>query len=319
MIQNYDSQPSRSRFQILAISGGGYRGLFSATVLAALEATVPIGTSLADYFDLITGTSVGGLLAIGLASGIRASDLQMAIRMNGPDIFKRASVIQGSRYSAAALEKAVVKILGRDAAKQPFSSLPRKTLVCATDFTDFRPVHFRSYSAGPRPGSSETLLDIALATTAAPTYFPPHVLNNHLLVDGGLFANAPDAIAILDAEAHLDTTLENIHVLSIGTMSPTLAQMPTDHSPDPGRLGWVRKFHLIEGILEVQEQVGCEMARGLIGGRWKRLDQKPSAQQAASLELDNISADTTQLLQASAAQAVDLSDPSLGNFLRTPT
>lgn len=319
MAWDFDTEPTRSRFQILAISGGGYRGLFSAAVLAALEARLPVGKGLVDYFDLLTGTSVGGLLAIGLAGGIRASKLQEAIRTNGPDIFKRTGITKGSKYSAVALEKAISTMLGHEAAQGPFSSLPKKALVCATDFTDFKPVLFRSYPAGLKPANPERLLDVALATTAAPTYFPPHVLNNHLLVDGGLFANAPDAIAILDARAHLNTALENIHVLSIGTMSPALAKMPTDRSPDPGLLGWYRKLHLIEGMLEVQEQVGCETARRLIGARWKRLDQSPSAQQAASLTIDNISADTTQLLEASASRVVDLSDTTLGNFLRAPT
>lgn len=318
MTQSYNSQPSQSRIQILAISGGGYRGLFSAAALAAIEAQQTTG-SLTDYFDLITGTSVGGLLAMGLASGIRASELQTAIRTNGPEIFKRTKTRLGSKYSAAALETAIVKILGRDAAERPFSSLPKKVLVCATDFTDCKPVHFRSYPAGPIPANSETLLDVALATTAAPTYFPPHVLNGQLLVDGGLFANAPDAIAILDAQAYLHTTLENIHVLSIGTMSPTRALIPTHRSPDPSHFGWYFKFRFIDRVLEVQERAGCEMARRLIGERWKRLDEKPNAQQAPFLKLDNVSADTTRLLQASGAQVVDFSDPVLGNFLRTPT
>ena len=123
--------PAERPFRILALSGGGYRGLFTAALLAKLEAALG-NVRLRDRVDLIAGTSIGGLLALGLSIGIPAAELQRGLRTHGPIIFDQNFRILGlkvpfikkhhvpkalrgvfaARYRSEPLEKAIDDILG---------------------------------------------------------------------------------------------------------------------------------------------------------------------------------------------------------------
>jgi len=76
--------------QILAIDGGGIKGVFPAAFLAKIEETT--GKRIVDHFDLIVGTSTGGIIAIGLALGLPASEILQFYESYGPKIFA------GNRY-----------------------------------------------------------------------------------------------------------------------------------------------------------------------------------------------------------------------------
>ena len=69
------SWPADRDFRILSIDGGGIRGILPLVLLAELERAFLRGKSVAGYFDLIAGTSTGGIVALGLGAGLRASDL----------------------------------------------------------------------------------------------------------------------------------------------------------------------------------------------------------------------------------------------------
>src|SRR5580700_7112905 len=79
--------PKDRRFRILSIDGGGIRGIFPAAVLAGLERRFTGGRSIANYFDLIAGTSTGGILALGLGAGYNASDLLELYTLRGCEVF----------------------------------------------------------------------------------------------------------------------------------------------------------------------------------------------------------------------------------------
>lgn len=81
-----EERRSRRDRHLQSLSGGGYRGLFTATVLAAAERVG--GRKLASCFDMIAGTSIGGILAIGIACGVPATDLAALIREHGTSIFE---------------------------------------------------------------------------------------------------------------------------------------------------------------------------------------------------------------------------------------
>lgn len=87
------SNPAIPPFQILCLSGGGYRGLYTATLLEELEKEAQ--NPLAEVFDLIAGTSIGGILAIGLAAGVPAATLRKAFEDHGGEIFPRFYKIRG--------------------------------------------------------------------------------------------------------------------------------------------------------------------------------------------------------------------------------
>jgi patatin-like phospholipase/acyl hydrolase len=82
-------------FRILSLDGGGIKGAFSASVLAQLEQDT--GHRVAKHFDLITGTSTGGIIAIGLGLGISAREIRDFYAERGPTIFPGTSLVQRAR------------------------------------------------------------------------------------------------------------------------------------------------------------------------------------------------------------------------------
>jgi uncharacterized protein len=170
----------RDPFQILSLSGGGFRGLYTATLLEKLEKEAD--KPLSEVFDLIAGTSIGGILAIGLAAGVKASKLREAFEQNAEYIFPRFHTIKGirilprldtgilrGRYPQRGLKATVESILSGAASIQ---DLKTKILVSSVDVTDNAARIFTSEDQNYR---STPLVDIALATSAAPSYFPEHI------------------------------------------------------------------------------------------------------------------------------------------------
>src|SRR5580765_1488551 len=108
-----------SRFRILSIDGGGIKGVFPAAFLAAIEENLP--HPISQYFDLITGTSTGGIIALGLGFGLSASQLLEFYIKRGPMIFpkERRRLWRrwtldwfGSRYQSTALRSALTDVFG---------------------------------------------------------------------------------------------------------------------------------------------------------------------------------------------------------------
>jgi uncharacterized protein len=207
------------RFQILALDGGGYKGMFSAAVLARLEED--LGTSILDHFDLVAGTSTGGVIALALGAGKTPREVVDFYVDHGPRIFehrRRRTIRQmvRSKYDVEPLQLALEGVLGDRFLWQ--SSVP----LCVPSYdlrTDkvhlFRTPHSERLARDWR----ERMVDVALATSAAPTFFPAHHLRGLRLVDGGLWANNPSVVAISEAVSEFKIDLSDIRVLSLGTTS----------------------------------------------------------------------------------------------------
>src|SRR4051812_38375568 len=203
------------RFRILAIDGGGIRGLIAARVIARLEELIAAEAgaerSLADCFHLIAGTSTGGLLALGLTSPDRAHagrprlagrDLVNLYLEDGPRIFgdrlHRLLSLGGwiaPKHSPKQLERTLRDRLG-DAR---LSEALREILVTSYDMTEPGPHFFKRRRAREPDESDPTMVDVGMATAAAPTYFPSRGLEGRALVDGGLFAANPSVAAVVEA------------------------------------------------------------------------------------------------------------------------
>jgi len=198
-------------FKILSIDGGGIKGLYSAIVLAHLEEE--FGCRLADRFDMICGTSTGGLIALGLASGKTARELAEFYEQEGPAIFGRRNwftglvkgltgtveqIMAGGKYGHRNLEAAVTKVLGADTLMSS-----AQTLLCIPSFNLMKgyPRVFKfPHKEGRIPeGKYGRMVDVALATTAAPTYFPIASIKDSYYVDGGVWANNPSLCGMLEA------------------------------------------------------------------------------------------------------------------------
>lgn len=308
---------SDSDFWILALSGGGYRGLFTATILAELEQRA--GESLANKFDLIAGTSVGSILAAALAKKIPAANLPDLFLKYGPEIFngywKQFPIIGGlnlgffaSRYSAKGLRKV---LSAPDLLNETrFKDLNHRLLIPSVNLSKgtaqfFKTQHINEYEFDGRV----PLVDAVMASAAAPTYFPVHRFNDSRYADGGLVANSPAFVAFHEAHYKLQQPIERIHVVSIGTMNKAVTMDP--RTPlNIGLLsglglrfwkGWRQR--VFEVTLAAQEGLSEAMLGHVLPGRVLRIDAALDNDQAKVVSLDSVSRLADEVLQGHAREA----------------
>ena len=207
------------RFQVLALSGGGYRGLYTAKILADVEEH--IGGPIGRHFDLIAGTSIGGILALAVALEIPAKDMVTLFEEHGEKIFKKRMSLLGiarAPYSQAALAALLRgdNVFGQ----RKLESCLHPVIVPSINYSTGLPVVFKTpHHVDFVRDLNYSLVDVGLATSAAPGYFPRHVFDNRQYIDGGLFANAPGLLALHEAQHFLERSREEVCMVSIGTMS----------------------------------------------------------------------------------------------------
>ncbi len=209
--------------RILSIDGGGIKGAFPASFLAELEAQV--GDPIGRYFDLIAGTSTGGIIALGLGLGMSAAEVLRFYEHEGPRIFAGGRRRLGLRWLAktkhnpAALRQALENALG---SKTLSASTTRLVIPSLNADTGDIYLYKTPHDARVRFDGERSAVDVALATAAAPTYLPTHWPTvGPPMIDGGLWANNPIAVAVTEALGVLRWSAEEIEVLSVGcTASP---------------------------------------------------------------------------------------------------
>lgn len=257
------TQQSSSRFRILSLDGGGIKGTFSAAFLATLEELT--GKSMVRHFDLIAGTSTGGIIALALGLGLPAQEVLEFYLEHGPKIFpvtgiKRRALRHWvrSKHRVDALRTAVSEILGdrRLGESQTRLVIPSFDAVSG-DIRLFKTAHHPRFKLDYRWRAS----DVALATSAAPTYFPVfHSSDGSRFVDGGIWANNPAAVAVTEAVGVLGVVPEVIEVLSVGTTTEPL------HVPkrfvSAGRLSWLRRPGL-KLLMQAQEAGSAGLAHAI--------------------------------------------------------
>lgn len=276
---------------VLALSGGGFRGLFTATVLELLEER--LGYPLARRFDLICGTSVGGLLALGLALEIPTAKLKGLFTEHGKEIFSGRKwgwlLIPGwgcARHSADGLRSVLAD--GSIFGAKKIEDLRHPVIIPTVNIAKglgqvFKTPHHPKFEL-----DHKTLLtDVALATTAAPTYFPIARNERGVFVDGGLLANAPGFYGYHEAKHFLNANPEQVRVLSIGTLSLGKSVRGGTYS-DKGILGWGKK--IVDIILAVQEGSADYLLKHELGERYLFVDASPTSDQIRDVSsLDKVS------------------------------
>lgn len=259
--------------RVLSIDGGGIRGIVPATVLAALEERT--GRPVCDLFDLIGGTSTGGLLALALTRpGVggphwSAAEIVTLYRKEGPRIFtrslgKRITSVEGlldERYANGPLREVLARYFGETTVDQALTDV----FVTAYDLAARKPKFFKSW----REDAGVPMAVAAEATAAAPTYFEPVAVGDAALIDGGVFAGNPAMCAY--AEAVRLWPAEPITVVSLGTGSQT-RPIPLSAARGWGVLEWARP--IIDVVFDGSSDAVDYQLEHVLGERYVRLQTR---------------------------------------------
>jgi predicted acylesterase/phospholipase RssA len=297
-------------FRILSLAGGGYLGLYTAGVLAGLESRA--GRPLAQCFDLIAGTSVGGLLGLALAFEVPVIRIVELFRERGSEIFSARSLptsnvgrlldltrsVLGPKYSGEALRAALTEIFG----KRRLGDATHRLVVPAVNVSLSQTKVFKTPHGERSTGDERVLaVDVAMATSAAPAYFPSVKVGRFLYADGGIFAVAPDQVALHEAEHFLGIAPPQIRMLSIGTA--TSGYRPADGvDADDGAVGWLSDGRLILTTVAVQQQHVESMLEDRLGARYQRIDAEWPA--GAGLGIDIATQEAADTLAALAERTL---------------
>lgn len=224
------------KFKILSIDGGGIKGLYSSTILEHLENK--FGGSCSDYFDMICGTSTGGLIALALSQKISASEISEIYTKHGKDIFPKQNkivgllrqILWGGKFKDEKLKNILTNFFGEKTIGES------NNLLCipSYSFTDARPWIFKyDHKEGNLDRDNKArYVDVALATSAAPTYLP--LAENDLydykqFIDGGVWANNPSLLGLVEALTYFvgeGKPYDGIQILSVSSLNNT-AGKPT--------------------------------------------------------------------------------------------
>ena len=320
-------------FQVLALSGGGFLGLYTAAVLAELEEINK--RPIASCFDLLAGTSIGGIIALGLAAGSSASRIKSVFESNGQRIFGNKpppmskleairDIAQGtffSKYETSVLRETIESIVGKD---KRIGELKHAILIPSINLSKGSPQIFKTpHHKDFRLDLNLRVVDVALATSAAPTYFPLAQIGDSLFADGGLYANSPDLLALHEATHFFKANEGHMRLLSIGT---TTAQFSFGH-PQKMNFGikdWFTGQRLMNVIIASQQKSVDFMLRHRLGERYVRLDAVQSKEQERTLGLDVATDEAQKTIRALASTTVreninlPVLQQMLGNEARAP-
>jgi|NGEPerStandDraft_6_1074524.scaffolds.fasta_scaffold07929_2 patatin-like phospholipase/acyl hydrolase len=263
-------------FRILALDGGGVKGAYAASVLATLEETTQC--SCRDYFDLISGTSTGGIIALGLALGRTAREMCNFYAEYGDDIFPISGVAARAMQTTRQLVRpkhdatrlrAALKSVFED---RTLAESSCRLVIPAYDLTEGRVFLFKTgHHTRFRFDIGLTAVDVAMATSAAPTLFTPAMIRrggHAQYIDGGVWANCPALVALTEAMHFLDAAPTDVDILSIGTTSQPF--VVSRRRSAGGVLHWGSA--LIELIMTSQVQAVEAQASLLTEGGWHRIN-----------------------------------------------
>lgn len=290
--------------KILSIDGGGIRGIIPALVLAEIERS--IGKPISEIFDLVAGTSTGGILALGLSKDngqgnprYSAKELVELYEREGEKIFPKslsrtittAMGMIDEKYPRAGIDAVLGSYFGND----PLGSCLTKTLITSYDIEHREPYFFKSWRDEHR---SIKMLDAARSTSAAPTYFEPVqvAVSNQIktLIDGGVFMNTPCVSAYAEALRIFPEEREFL-VVSLGTGEQTRT-IRYEQAKDWGAIEWLRP--LLSCVFDGVSDAANYQMKQLLEGNYYRFQTKL---ETALDEMDNATPENIADLKTEAA------------------
>jgi len=243
---------THSKIRVLAIDGGGIRGIIPAQILVRVEEILKEISrdefaKISDYFDLIAGTSTGGILtALILAPypDYSAKDMVKLYEEHGEAIFTRSAITRtidrGALFNPLYQHDAIEQILDDYLGELKISELKRPCLIPTYNIETGMATFISSLRIFQEPKYDHLVKDVLRATTAAPTYFAPTSKQKDAFIDGGMFANNPALCAYVEATKFpSEPRVQDIMILSLGTGSIN-RHYPYHLARRWGRLNWIR-------------------------------------------------------------------------------
>lgn len=262
------------KFRILSIDGGGLRGVVPLTILKKVEELT--GKPIWESFDLIAGTSTGGLIASAItipqAMNLKKSKYSLDDIMNvylndGKTIFPEpknnfiekvndAESFIHPMFDADGIEKVFTKVLGENTLAETLTNI----MVSTYDLTTNKPLFFKTRVSKANSKQNVRLYDICRATSAGPTYLPAYEFDyfenendaiHRVCIDGGVFVNNPSLAALSEFSKHFveygyetdqdDINYKDVFVLSLGTGSYT-GQISSKDAKSKGKIFWASRI-----------------------------------------------------------------------------
>ena len=258
-------------FHILALDGGGTRGIYTAQLLAQIEQA--FGVPIKTYFDLIAGTSTGSIIAGAAVSDIPMADIVELFETETPYIFRRKWYripLFLSKYPNQKLAQIIAKHLPAT----PLGEIETPLIITSSEISKsethiFRSRYAKNLDDSELKNKDVNLRDAILASCAAPTFFAPKSVGNFLLADGGLWANNPSTVAFTEALTAFGKETREIRMLSVGT----------GHSVNMyrNRRGWGfitgwGGAKLTSYVMTLQSQASANMAKLLLKENYLRIN-----------------------------------------------
>lgn len=258
--------------RILCIDGGGIKGVMPAAYLTYIEETLDI--NVAEYFDLIAGTSTGGIIALGLGLGVSPKEILNLYTDKGATVFGQDVPIELAffnriwlsgkqlfvrKYSSENLREELSAIFGQ---KKLGHSKNRLVIPAYSDTLPGPYLFKTAHHQRLKNDYKELATDVAMSTSATPAYFSKHqIVTGEELIDGGVWANNPIGVAALEAACVLNWEMDKVHILSLGCTSSI-----TTYPRHGGIISLMWGGKIVKLLLDGQSHVSTATAKLLLGG-----------------------------------------------------
>lgn len=265
--------------KILAIDGGGMKGVYAASLLTEIEKRC--GGNICDYFDMLLGTSTGAIIAAALAIKIPAARILNLYLEKGKDIFpkERWKLFKG-RYDAEPLKNELMQIFENREMRDAYTRLLIPAYNLSTDAVQiFKTPH----ALDLRFDGERKICDILLATTAAPIYFSPHKMAGGIYMDGGVGANNPSLIGLVEGTTRCQWRKDEIMILNIGSV--------TGGKSTTGRekMGLKNFLTVQQCFMNAENQYASNICRLMLGEKYMRIEETAKPGEVALDRTDTIS------------------------------
>jgi uncharacterized protein len=282
--------PSGKPFKILSLDGGGIRGIYTACLLHKIESELCNGSTIGDFFDLVAGTSTGGIIAVGIGFSLPTEKIVDLYLRDGGKIFPQKRFEQSqkwwskyfrdaflTKYDHTPLETALFEVFGKQTLGQSKSRLVIPScMVPKSEIAVFKTDHHEDYKRDHTMAAWE----VCRATSAAPTFFAGHERNGRMFVDGGLWANNPIMVAATEALSCFEIEPSQIQILSIGT-----GNKPFELSLKEARGGWFQWKLALTGAMHLSTDSATSQVGLFIGD--ENVARIEPEYQIAEIQLDD--------------------------------